>query len=307
MNQKIQTKILANSYVGEVTNFKIDIESVRLHRAEIQSLFLKHKVLVFRNQNISIDDFAEFGTLFGHAEEHHVRAMRHPKIATLTMLSNQVEKGRNDVMKYFGDGWHADSSYKEVTAAATMLHGIEIPFAGGDTLFANVELAYHDLPTHEKNFLQKLRLRHQYRWSPNRDDPWARWKFVGELERRDTPEIIHPLVKRHPETGAESLHIAPRIIGSVIGIENMEQTDSDRLIDSLMKHVTDDKYIYRHKWNPLDVIVWDNRSLLHSATTKDMPESSIRRLLRITTTGTTLLGVTPEAGITTVVPRTEFS
>lgn len=83
--------------------------------------------------------------------------MRHPKISTLTILSNQVEKGRNDVMKYFGHGWHADSSYKAVTAAATMLLGTEIPEQGGETLFANVEAAYDDLPEHEKSFLRKLR------------------------------------------------------------------------------------------------------------------------------------------------------
>lgn len=298
---------LAGSFVGEVENFNISLESVRAHRDEILKLFHEHKVLVFRNQQIGVEAFSEFGTVFGEAEEHHVRAMRHPQISTLTMLSNQVEKGRNDVMKYFGHGWHADSSYKPVTANATMLLGVEIPANGGDTLFANVEAAYNDLPEHEKNFLRTLRLRHQYRWSPNRDDPWARWKFVGDAERRDTPEVIHPLVKRHPETGAESLHIAPRVIGSVIGIEGLSENHSDSLVDSLMNHVTSDGYVYRHEWNPFDVVVWDNRSLLHSATTKDLSENQVRRLLRITTTGKMLEGVTPQAGVTTIVPDTEFA
>ncbi len=298
---------LAKTFAGEVNNLLISVESVKKHKEEIARMFLEHKVLVFRNQNVSVEDFAEFGTVFGVAEEHHVRAMRHPRISTLTMLSNQAEQGRNDVMKYFGHGWHADSSYKPVTAAATMLLGIQIPETGGDTLFANVEAAYENLSEDDKNFLRKLRLRHQYRWSPNRDDPWARWKFVGDAERRDTPEVIHPLVKVHPETGAESLHIAPRIIGSVIGIDGMNQIDSDRLIDSLMEHVTKKEYIYRHKWRPFDIVVWDNRSLLHSATTKDLPEESVRRLLRITTTGKALVGVTPEAGVTKIVPETEFA
>jgi len=293
--------------VGEVTDFRISVDSVRAYRGEIAKLFLEHKVLVFRDQDISIEDFVEFGTIFGKAEEHHVRAMRHPKISTLTMLSNQSEKGRNDVMKYFGDGWHADSSYKPVTAGATMLIGTEIPSAGGDTLFANLEAAYEDIPEHEKEFLRSLRLRHQYRWSPNRDDPWARWKFVGEAERRDTPEVVHPLVKQHPETGAESLHIAPRIIGSVIGIEGLSQEDSDKLIDSLIAHATKSEYVHCHKWRPFDVVVWDNRSLLHSATTKDLPQDQVRRLLRITTTGASLMGVTPEAGVTTVVLDEEFA
>ncbi len=122
----MKTRRLAKSFASEITDFKISVASVKERRDHIARLFLEHKVLVFRDQDISVEDFSAFGTVFGEAEEHHVRAMRHPKIPTLTMLSNQEERGRNDVMKYFGHGWHADSSYKAVTAAATMLLGTEI-------------------------------------------------------------------------------------------------------------------------------------------------------------------------------------
>lgn len=298
---------IGGTFAAEINDLQLNEDTVHRHRKALHQAYLDHKVIVLPTQAITTDVFAAFGTIFGNAEVHHVRAMLHPDIATLTMLSNQTEPGRNDVMKYFGDGWHADSAYKPITAAATMLWGTEIPGEGGDTLFANAEAAYQDLSEDDKAFLRKLRLRHQYRWSPNRDDPWARWKFVGEAERKDTPEVIHPLVKRHPETGKESLHIAPRVIGSVIGIEGMDTAESDRLIDSLMAHVTRPSYVYRHRWRSQDVIVWDNRSLLHSATTKDLPADKVRRMLRITTTGGSLVGVTPEAGVTTVVPGTEFA
>jgi len=298
---------IGGTFAAEINQLPLNEGTVSRHREALHRAYLDHKVIVLRAQSITTSVFSAFGSIFGNAEVHHVRAMRHPDIPTLTMLSNQSEPGRNDVMKYFGDGWHADSSYKPVTAAATMLWGIEIPDQGGDTLFANAEAAYEDLPEDEKAFLRKLRLRHQYRWSPDREDPWARWKFVGEAERRDTPEVVHPLVKRHPETGKESLHIAPRVIGSVIGIEGMEASESDQLIDALMKHVTQPHFVYRHRWQPNDIVVWDNRSLLHSATTKDLPAHKVRRMLRITTTGTTLVGVTPEAGETTIVAGTELA
>ncbi len=298
---------LGSGFAAEITDLPLTHDSIRGRGRDLYRTYLEQKVIVLRDQHIDTETFASFGTIFGCPEIHHVRAMRHPDIPMLTMLSNQSEPGRNDVMRYFGDGWHADSSYKSVTAAATMLWGVEVPDEGGDTLFADAAAAYRDLPEHEKAFLRRLRLRHQYRWSPNREDPWARWKFVGEAERRDTPEVIHPLVKRHPETGVESLHIAPRIIGSVIGIEGMPQEDSDRLIDSLMAHITQPAYVYRHRWMPHDIVVWDNRSLLHSATTKTLPPGKVRRLLRITTTGTSLVGVTPEGGVTAIVPGTEFA
>ncbi len=303
----MKTKRIGGTFAAEIGDLLLNVESLRRHRGELHQAYLDHKVIVLPGQAITTEVFAAFGTIFGKAELHHVRAMRHPELPALTMLSNQTEPGRNDVMKYFGDGWHADSSYKPVTAAATMLWGIEIPDEGGDTLFANVEAAFEDLAEGEKAFLRKLRLRHQYRWSPNREDPWARWKFVGDAERKDTPEVVHPLVKRHPETGKESLHIAPRIIGSVIGIEGMKSADSDPLIDGLLAHITRPEYVYRHRWKPHDIVAWDNRSLLHSATTRDLPTNKVRRMLRITTTGASLVGVTPEAGMTTTIPGTEFA
>lgn len=298
---------IGGTFAAEIHELRLDSAAIAHSRNGLHRAYLDHKVIVLRDQAINRDVFSAFGTIFGEAEIHHVRAMRDQQIPTLTLLSNQPEPGRNDVMKYFGDGWHADSSYKPVTAAATMLWALEVPPEGGDTLFANAEAAYQDLPSNEKHFLRKLRLRHQYRWSPDQDDPWARWKFVGDEERRATPEVIHPLVKRHPETGEESLHIAPRVIGSVIGIEGMEPSDSDQLIDSLMAHVTSPQYVYRHHWKPNDIVVWDNRSLLHSATTRDMAAHEPRRLLRITTKGTSLVGVTPEAGVSTVVAGSELA
>jgi taurine dioxygenase len=305
--EKMSVIRLADRFAGEIQDFLITEKSVSDHRDRIAQAYLENKVIVLRNQAISIKDFASFGTIFGQAEEHHVLAMRHPEVSTVTMLSNQNEINRNPIMKYFGDGWHADSSYKAVPANATMLLGVEIPEEGGDTLFANVEAAYDDLPNETKEELRKLRLRHQYRWSPDKTDPWARWSFISEAERRSTPEVVHPLVRRHPETGKETLHIAPRVIGSVIGIEGMEVHYSNALIDDLVKHITSEAYVYRHRWRPNDVVVWDNRCLLHSATTRNLPETKIRRLVRITTTGSPVQGCTTPAGTTQVIPDLEFA
>lgn len=305
MNE-LESQRLSATFAGEVKNFQITFESVEKQWPEIYAAFLAHKVIVFKKQRLTPGVFAQFGKIFGEPEVHHVVAMRHPEEETLVMLSNQDEAGRNPIMKWFGDGWHSDSSYKRVPACATMLWGTQIPNVSADTLFANCEAAFSDLPEASKAMLRSLRVRHQYRWSPDRNDPWARWKFVGDVERRATPEVVHSLVRRHPDTGRESLFLAPRVIGSVIGIEGMNTAESDELIDSLIEHVTNEKYQYRHHWEKDDVIVWDNRCLLHSATTKALPADQVRKLLRITTKGSPVTPSDTKVGATAVVADAEY-
>ena len=295
---------LAETFAAEVKEPELTEETVGLRemRRSIYETFLDNKVLVFRAQDISARTFAEFGTIFGQPEQHHVIKLRHPEEPTLTFLSNQDEPGRNKEMKTSGQGWHSDYSYKLVPASATMLHGLEIPGEGGDTLFADAEAAFAELPEERKAFLRTLRVRHQYRWSPDREDPWARWKYIGEEERKQTPEITHPLVRRHPDTGRETLFIQPRVIGSVVGIAGMEEAESTALIEELIAHITSERFVYRHQWSPLDVVVWDNRCVLHSATTKDLDEKHVRRLLRLTTYGQPVTPSLPEVGHSTLSP-----
>ncbi|WP_405166648.1 TauD/TfdA family dioxygenase [Nocardia sp. NBC_01499] len=294
---------LSETFVAEVTGLTISPEITSEFGRSIYEHYLDHKVLVFRRQDIDAGAFAGFGTIFGRPEEHHVVKLRHPEQPTLTYLSNQDELGRNKEMKTSGQGWHSDYSYKLVPGGATMLHGLEIPVAGGDTLFADAEAAFAALPEARKEFLRTLRVRHQYRWSPDRTDPWARWQYIGPEERKRTPEITHPLVRRHPDTGRESLFIQPRVIGSVIGIAEMAEAESTELIEELVAHITSAPYVYRHSWNPLDVVVWDNRCVLHSATTKDLDEKHVRRLLRLTTHGQPVTPSMPKVGYSRLSSR----
>jgi taurine dioxygenase len=293
---------LAESFAGQVCQPSITPENIAAHGRAIYEAYLAHKVLVFRTQDITAATFAEFGTIFGQPEEHHLLKLRHPHEPTLSLISNQDEPGRNAEMKYSGDGWHSDYSYKLIPGSATMLHGLIIPEEGGDTLFADAEAAFAALPEERKTFLRRLRVRHQYRWSPDRDDPWARWKYIGEEERRKTPEITHPLVRRHPDTGRETLFIQPRIIGSVIGIDGMPEDESTALIEELVAHITSNRYVYRHRWTPLDVVVWDNRCVLHSATTKSLGQRHVRKLLRLTTYGQPVTPSLPEVGHSRLSP-----
>jgi len=276
---------LGPTFGGELSGIRLSTDTLAAHAGAIHRAFLDSKVLVLRDQQITPALFSAFGALFGEPDPHHVIAMRHPEQPNLTVLSNQDEPGRKPQAKYFGAGWHSDYSYKAVPAAATMLLATEVPDEGGDTLFADMEAAFAALPEERKSELRRLRVRHQYRWSPDRTDPWARWTFLSERERAATPEVVHPLVRRHPETGRESLMIAPRVIGSVIGIEGMEPAASDALIDDLMRHAVSERFVYRHRYRPWDIIVWDNRCTLHCATTDTLAADKVRRMLRITIRG----------------------
>jgi taurine dioxygenase len=293
---------LADTFVGEVVEPPITEEVIEEAGRAIYEAYLDHKVLVFKMQDISPRTFARFGTIFGLPEQHHVIKLRHPDEQTLTLVSNQDEPGRPEEMKYSGDGWHSDYSYKLVPGNATMLHGIQIPRQGGDTLFADAEAAFAVLPEEKKAFLRTLRIRHQYRWSPDREDPWARWKYIGPEERKKTPEITHPLVRRHPDTGRETLFVQPRIIGSVVGVDGMDDDESATLIEELIAHITSEPFVYRHVWSPLDVVVWDNRCVLHTATTKELGHEHVRRLLRLTTYGSPVTPSLPEVGYSRLAP-----
>ncbi len=276
---------LGPTFGGELSGVRLSADTLAEHADAIHRAFLDNKVLVLRDQQITPALFSAFGVVFGEPDPHHVIAMRHPEQPNLTVLSNQDEPGRKPQAKYFGAGWHSDYSYKAVPAAATMLLATEVPDEGGDTLFADMEAAFAALPEGRKAELRRLRVRHQYRWSPDRADPWARWTFLSESEQAATPEVVHPLVRRHPETSRESLMIAPRVIGSVIGIEGMESTASDALIDDLMRHAVSERFVYRHRYRPWDIVVWDNRCTLHCATTDTLAADKVRRMLRITIRG----------------------
>jgi taurine dioxygenase len=302
----LSTRRLAKTFASEIQNFNISDESVAEFRDEIHESYLENKVLVFRGQDISPTTFSTFGEIFGEADRHHVIALRHPEAQNLTFLTNQDQPGRNAAMKYSGEGWHSDYSYKMIPSNATMLLGLDIPEEGGDTLFADVEAAFDDLPDAVKRHLRTLRVRHQYRWSTDREDPWARWKYIGPEERRATPEVVHPLVRRHPNTGREVLFISARIIGSIIGIEGLDGAKSDAFVDDLMSHITNARFVYRHRWRRHDVVVWDNRCVIHCGTAKALPSDRVRRLLRLTTKGSPVTPSDPAAGFSRIVRGTEL-
>lgn len=262
--------------------FGAEVHSVDLRNEglfeELRSAFYRYQVLVLRGQALTASEFLAFARRVGPPEPHVIDQFHHPEHADILILSNRVKDGKPMGLADAGTYFHTDYSYLEVPARATMLYSIEVPRKGGDTLFANQYAAYDDLEADMKARIRDLVALHHY---GNRDDLDKQSRTVASVL---TPEqeskvtwVKHRVARPHPVTGRTALY---SVSGSAFGIEGMGGEESHRLLDELTRHATREKYQLRLKYGVGDVVIWDNASLLHSATLTD-PEDP-RTLWRIT-------------------------
>ena len=265
--------------------FGVEVQGVDLSRPlpapvfqELWNLFFEKQVLVVKSQNLKAKKFLAFAHSFGRPEPHVIDQFHHPKHADILILSNRTKDGKPVGLADAGTYFHTDYSYLEVPARATMLYSIEVPKQGGDTLFANQYAAYDDLSAERKRRIKDLVALHHY---GNRDDQDKSSRTVasvlsGEQEKKVT-WVKHKVARPHPVTGRTALY---SVSGSSFGIEGMLQNEAVALLDELKLHSTQEKYQLRLKYGVGDLVIWDNASLLHSATLTDPQDP--RTLWRIT-------------------------
>lgn len=264
--------------------FGVEVEGVDLNSLDgpsfekIRSAFYQHQVLVARAQELTAAQFLQFARRIGPPEPHVIDQFHHPEFADILILSNRTRNGEPVGLADAGTYFHTDYSYLEVPARATLLYSIEVPKRGGDTLFASQYAAYDDLPPDTKERIAGLVALHHY---GNRDDLDKRSRTVAsvltEEQERKVAWVRHRVARPHPVTGRTALYA---VSGSSFGIEGMEEDASHRLLDELKRHATQQKYQLRLKYGVGDVVIWDNASLLHSATLTDPQDP--RTLWRIT-------------------------
>ena len=245
---------------------------------QIRKAFYQYQVLVLRGQKLTPTEFLQFARRIGPPEPHVIDQFHHPEHADILILSNVNKDGQPTGLADAGTYFHTDYSYLEVPARATMLYSIQVPSKGGDTLFANQYRAYDELPAATRIKIDPLVALHHY---GNRDDQDRSSRTVAsvlsEEQERKVNWVKHRVARPHPVTGRTALY---SISGSSFGIEGMPEDDAVALLDELKRHATQDKYQLRLKYGVGDVVIWDNASLLHSATLTD-PEDP-RTLWRIT-------------------------
>ena len=226
-------------------------------RATLNEAFAEHHVLVMRDQQFEPDEFKAAAQVFGELQQHDKKEHHVPGHPDVYYVSNdEIVNGRRIIP---GETFHTDHSNHPRPPKATMLYAVELPAKGGDTQYVNMHDAYDDLPADTKQKLDGLRAVHVYlsRHSPR---PLG---HISEESLRDLPPPgVHPLVRTHPENGRKALYLNPVRMESILGMEDAEAL---ALIDALMRHATQKKYEYRHKWRPGDWVMWDNRSVMHQA------------------------------------------
>ena len=227
--------------------------------ALIRRALLDHRIVVVRDQALSQRQQYDFTRNFGEIEDHVARHAdaRYGIVHSVTNLD--AEGSPTDALDLRGNYfWHTDKSYHAVPSLMTMLHAVELPPQGGDTQFANMVLAYRALPRAMKDRLAGLRAIHS--WEASRIASGS--KPASDIEKRERPPVSHPIIRTHPETGEKALYIGNHAAG---GIEGMELAAGKTLIAELMAHATQPEFIYTHHWRPGDLVIWDNRALLHRA------------------------------------------
>ena len=258
--------------------FGAEADEISSDFREVWDAFFASQVLVFRGQKFTPAGFLSFAKQFGKPEPHVIDQFHHPEHADILILSNVQKDGKPIGLADAGTYFHTDYSYLEIPARCTTLYSIQVPSKGGDTLFADQYAAYDDLSESMKKRIDGLVALHHY---GNRDDQDKRSRTVASVLNEEQEAkmawVKHKVARRHPITGRTALY---SVSGSSFRIEGMPDDEAVGLLDELKRHATQEKYQLRLKYGVGDVVVWDNASLLHSATLTDPADP--RTLWRIT-------------------------
>ncbi|MDB2645896.1 TauD/TfdA family dioxygenase [Pseudomonadales bacterium] len=264
-------------------DFVADIEDVNLTTIndtefeQLYSAWLEYGVLRIRNQDLDDEQLQTFSKRFGPLEEAPFGRMSEEDKAKIkhryvTTLSNIIADGKP--IGGLGNSeatWHSDMTYIETPPPASLLLGIEIPEQGGDTHFANQYAALKALPGDLRKIIETLTVKHN-----------AAHTSVGKLrpgfeafdDPREAPGAIHPMIKTHNESGRPALYLGRREWAYIPGLS---VTESDALLDELWAYVALEENTWTQKWQPLDLIIWDNRCVMHR---RDGFDQNSRRYMR---------------------------
>jgi taurine dioxygenase len=241
--------------------------------ARVRAALLRYRVLFLRDQQISRADHAAFASRFGELEDHPV-APSHPDHPGLVLIYKNPE---SPVDRY-ENAWHTDATWREAPPMGCVLRCVECPPVGGDTMWANMALAYERLSDEIKTKIANLHASHSIEASFGAAMPTEKRLAL----KAQYPDAEHPVVRTHPETGRKALYLNPNRMEQVVGLDRAE---SDALLDALTVHATQPEYQYRHKWRRGDILIWDNRCTMHKANA-DYPAGSRRFMHRLILEGT---------------------
>lgn len=255
MSETMDVRPIAGALGAEITGLDLSQTPSEATLAGLRRAWLDHKVIFFRDQRLSPDQFLVFAKRFGRPARYpFVEGLKnHPEIIAVT-------KERHETVN-FGGLWHSDTVYLECPPMGTLLYALEVPRVGGDTLFADQELAYESLSSGMQALLDPL-------VAINRSDKAAVSRT--RVERiRDRPaarapksfEAHHPVVRTHPETGRKALYVNG---AHSVAFEGMSAAESRPILDYLFQHQVRPEFTCRFRWAVGSLAFWDNRSCQHN-------------------------------------------
>ncbi len=246
----------------------------------VHDAWMRHLVLVFPEQPISDEEHVAFTRSFGEPEIFHQTIIRSRRVKEIFRVSNVDDDGSlmppdHPTVKQvsLAQFWHTDSSYREIPCTGALLHGVETSTTGGETQFTNMYAVYEALPESLKKQVQGRRARHNF----GHLHTLASLRPLTEDEKAAMPPVWQPMVRRHPVTGRVSLYISPIYNDEV---EGLSAPEARQLIQDLTDIAAEPRFVYRHRWSPDDVVMWDNRCTMHQVTPHDPQE---RRVMHRTT------------------------
>ena len=219
---------------------ELDAETVR----QLRTAFLDHCVLFFRGQEISQRDLVRFTRYFGEPVPH-VRPQPARPIEEIFVISNVTEDGKPiGALGSEEIPFHSDLSYLPEPGTISLLYAIEIPERGGETMWANGYAAYEALDPEARSRVDGLHAVHRH-----------------PIDALNTPEpTMHPVVRTHPETGRKVIYVSPHLTSH---IADMEREEGRALLDALIAHATHSRFVWKHRWQVGDLVMWDNRCTMH--------------------------------------------
>jgi taurine dioxygenase len=236
----------------------------------IHDAWMKHLVLRFRGQNLTKDQLLGFSRRFGELDKAPINVLGKPWVEgypDMAVMSNIIEQGQPVGSLGYGEAvWHTDMSYQEITPTGALLYALEVTKTGGETGFISMYQAYETLPEDLHAAIEGRSIKHD-----------ASYNSAGELRKgfkpvtdpSEAPGAIHPAVIRHPVTGRKALFLGRRPNGYIMG---MPLAQSEALLDRVWAHASQPQFAWYQKWQVGDLLMWDNRSVMHKRTAFDPNE-----------------------------------
>ena len=246
--------------------------------ATIRKAWIEHLVLVFPGQSLEPFSMMKFSRNFGELDDYATQPFnRHPEINEVMVLTNKRTNGQPSKTYNAGQNWHTDLSYTLRPAKGTSVYCMEKPSVGGDTMFANMYLAFEALSPRMQAFVESLEGVHDASLIEGLDKRGP--EVAGEF-RRLNPPVVHPAVRVHPESGRKALYVNERVRNFV----GLSEAESKPIVKFLCEHSVSPRFVYRHYWTVGDLVMWDNRCLVHLAV-GDYDPAEIRHMIRTSGVG----------------------